>query len=223
MPRTKLKERILPRYSRGEEIFNMVTHIVGGAVGIAAVLACAIVAALRENKWGVVSGSIYGATVVIQYAVSSIYHGLTAPLAKKIFRIFDHCAIFVMIAGTYTPVLLGNFQVNYAIDAWVIFGFIWGAAVLGIVVNSIDLKKFKGVSVVCYIVMGWCMVFRFPRFWASYPPGFFILLFGGGFFYTLGAAFYALGKKKKFIHSVFHIFTDVASVLHLVGIAVYVM
>jgi len=221
--RTALKDRVLPAYTRGEEIFNMTTHIVGGAIGIGALVACVVTAALRGNGWGMVSGSVYGASVILLYTMSSIYHGLTSPLAKKIFQIFDHCTIFIMIAGTYTPILLGAFRQNYPIDAWAMFAFVWGVAVLGVIFNSIDLKKFKKISLICYLFMGWCIVFRFPQLLNSYPPAFFVYLLGGGIAYTVGAVFYALGHKKKFIHSVFHLFTDVATLLHLFGIVIYVM
>jgi len=221
--RTALKERTLPDYTRGEEIFNMVTHIVGGAVGIGALLACVIAANLRGNVWGIVSGSIYGAAVIILYAMSSIYHGLKAPMPKKVFQILDHCTIFILIAGTYTPILLGRFRVLYPLDAWVLFGVLWAVAIVGVVFNSIDLKLFKKASFVCYLGMGWCVVFRLPQLLDAYPFSFFMFILAGGIAYTAGAVFYALGHKKKFIHSVFHIFTVAATLLHLIGIVAYVM
>ena len=221
--RTALKERVLPAYSRGEEIFNMVTHIVGGAIGIGAVIACAAVAALRGNVWGIVSGSIYGASIIIMYTMSSVYHGLTAVTAKKVFQILDHCTIFILIAGTYTPILLGRFRELYPLDAWIIFGFLWAVTVVGIVLNSIDLKTFKKASFVCYLAMGWCIVFRLPNFLKSYPVALFLIILAGGISYTVGAVFYALGRKKKFIHSVFHLFTDIATLLHIIAIVIYVM
>jgi len=223
MTRTKLKERKLPAYSRGEEIFSMTTHIVGGAIGIFALIACVIAAALRKNIWGIVGGSVYGATIIIMYTMSSVYHGLTAITAKKVFQILDHCTIFILIAGTYTPILLGHFRELYPLDAWIIFGLLWGVAAVGIVFNSIDLKTLKKASIVCYLVMGWCMFFRLPNFLDAYPLGLFILILSGGISYTIGAVFYTLGHKKKFIHSVFHLFTDIATILHVIGIAVYVM
>ena len=221
--RTALRERILPEYSRGEEIFNMVTHIIGSAIGICAVAICASVAAKRGNAWGIAGGSVYGATIIIMYAMSSIYHGLTAVTAKKVFQILDHCTIFILIAGTYTPILLGRFRELYPWDAWIIFGVLWATAIVGIILNSIDLKTFKKASLVCYLVMGWCMLFRLPNFLSAYSPPLFILIFGGGVSYTAGAVFYTKGHKKKFIHSVFHLFTDAATLLHLIGIAIYVM
>jgi len=221
--RTALKERVLPAYSRGEEIFNMVTHIVGGVIGIGAVIACVIAAAFRKNAWGVAGGSIYGASIIIMYTMSSIYHGLTAVTAKKVFQILDHCTIFILISGTYTPILLGRFRELYPLDAWLIFGFLWGVTIIGVVLNSIDLKTFKKASIVCYLVMGWCIFFRLPNFLKSYPPALFLLILLGGISYTIGAIFYMMGRKKKFIHSVFHLFTDIATILHVIAIAIYVM
>jgi len=221
--RTALKERALPAYTRGEEIFNMVTHIVGGAVGVGALLACVVVAVLHGNVWGIVSGSIYGASVIVLYTMSSIYHGLKAPMPKKVFQILDHCTIFILIAGTYTPILLGRFRELYPLDAWVLFGILWVAATVGIVFNSIDLKAFEKASVACYLGMGWCIVFRLPQVLEAYPVPFFMFILAGGVSYTVGVLFYALGHKKKFFHSVFHIFTVVATLLHLIGIAMYVM
>ena len=221
--RTALNDRVLPPYSRGEEIFNMVTHIVGGAIGICAVVACVITAVIRGNVWGIVSGSIYGASIIILYAMSSIYHGLMMSTAKKVFQILDHCTIFILIAGTYTPILLGRFREMYPKDAWIMFGIIWAVAIVGIVLNSIDLKAFKKFSLVCYLAMGWLMVFRFRNFLNAYSAAFFVYILAGGVAYTIGAIFYMFGRKKKFIHSVFHIFTDIATVLHLIGILLYVM
>jgi len=221
--RTALKERTLPVYTRGEEIFNMVTHIVGGAVGVGALLACVIAAALNGNIWGIVNGSVYGASVIILYTMSSIYHGLKAPMPKKVFQILDHCTIFILIAGTYTPILLGRFKELFPFDAWILFGIIWIVAIVGIVFNSIDLKMFKKASLVCYLGMGWCIVFRLPQILETYPFPFFMYMLAGGISYTVGAVFYAFGHKQKFIHSVFHIFTVMATLLHLIGIASYVM
>jgi hemolysin III len=221
--RTKLKERVLPAYSRGEEIFNMVTHIAGGAIGIGAVISCVIAAVLHENMWGVVSGSVYGGSIIVMYTMSSVYHGLTAVTAKKVFQILDHCTIFILISGTYTPILLGKFRELYPLDAWIIFALLWIVTVVGIVLNSIDLKTFKKASIACYLVMGWCIFFRLPNFLKSYPFPLFLLLLAGGISYTIGAVFYVMGRKKKFIHSIFHLFTDVATLLHLIGIVMYVM
>jgi len=225
MKRTPLKERKLPNYTRGEELFNMVTHIVGSTMGIAVTVLCVVVAAMNGKVWNVVSGAIYGGMVIVLYAISSIYHGLTTTTSKKVFQVIDHCTIFLLIAGTYTPILLGNFRESAPVEAWIIFGIVWGFAVLGIVLNAIDLKKFKLFSMISYLGMGWCVIFRITKVTEVYGFGFILFLILGGVAYTIGAVLYNVGKVKnvKYMHSVFHIFTDVATLLHFLGIVIYVM
>ena len=213
----------LPNYTRSEEIFNMVTHIVGGGLGVLALIACVIVAAVNYNVWGVVSGSIYGSTVIILFTMSSIYHGLKKEKPKRLFRLIDHCTIFILIAGTYTPMVLNQFREVYPVDAWSMFGIVWGLAILGIILNSIDLHRFRIFSIVCYLGMGWLLIFRVTRLIEVIGSPFFILMLLGGILYTLGVIFYVVGKKKKFMHSVFHLFVNAASILHSVAIAVYIM
>lgn len=224
MKRTKLADRILPTYTKGEEIFNMVSHIVGGAMGIAIITLCIIVAAIHHNVYGVVSGAIYGATVIILYTISSIYHGLSPKLkSKKVFQILDHCSIFLLIAGTYTPVALCNIRLASSIHGWIIFGIIWGAAILGIVLNAIDLKSTKVFSMICYLLMGWCIIFRFDLYLASTDTIGVVLMALGGVIYTIGAIFYGIGKKKKYFHSIFHIFIVLATLLQFFSILFYTM
>lgn len=224
MKRTKLADRILPTYTKGEEIFNMVSHIVGGAMGIAIITLCIIVAAIHRNVYGVVSGAIYGATVIILYTISSIYHGLSPKLkSKKVFQILDHCSIFLLIAGTYTPVALCNIRLASSIHGWIIFGIIWGAAILGIVLNAIDLKSTKVFSMICYLLMGWCIIFRFDLYLASTDTIGVVLMALGGVIYTIGAIFYGIGKKKKYFHSIFHIFIVLATLLQFFSILFYTM
>ena len=161
MERTKLKDRILPKYTRGEEIFNMTSHIVGGALGVVATTLCIIFAAVHRNAYGVVSGAIYGVTMILLYTMSSIYHGLKADTtAKKVFQIIDHCTIFLLIAGSYTPFALCTFREYDPVLGWTLFGVLWGVATIGIVLNSIDLKKYKVFSMICYLAMGWCIVIK---------------------------------------------------------------
>ena len=215
--------RALPAYTRGEERFNMITHIVGAGLGLVALIACAIVAAFSRNVWGVVSGCVYGACVVLLFTMSSIYHGLRVEKPKRVFRVIDHCTIFVLIAGTYTPIVLNRFRVAYPLDAWVIFGAIWGLAAMGIVLNSIDIRRFRVVSMICYLGMGWMVVFRIGRLVEVLGSTFFVMILIGGVLYTVGVLFYAMGKKKKYMHSVFHLFVNMASILHSVAIAAFVM
>jgi len=206
MIRTKLADRILPVYSKGEEIFNMVSHIVGGAIGIAAIVLCCVIAASHGNAYGVVSGTVFGVTLLILYTMSSIYHGLSPNLkAKKVFQVIDHCSIFLLIAGTYTPFTLCTLREYSPATGWTIFGIVWGLALLGIVLNSIDLKKYKAFSMICYLVMGWCIIFKIGIVIEALAPTGFALLLAGGIVYTVGAIFYGVGKKKKWMHSVFHL------------------
>ena len=210
-------------YSHGEERFNMITHIVGGGLGVVALLFCVIVAAYHQNMWGVVSGLIYGFSVILLFTMSSIYHGLRLGLPKRVFRIFDHCTIFILIAGTYTPILLNRFREVYPLDAWVIFSIIWGLAVLGIILNAVNMKRFMAFSIVCYLGMGWTAIFRIGRLVEVLGAPFFTLILLGGILYTVGVLFYAVGKRKKYMHSVFHLFVIAASILHSVAIAAFVM
>jgi len=213
----------LPNYTRGEELFNMITHIVGGGLGLVALLACVIVAALHQNAWGIVSGIIYGFTVILLFTMSSIYHGLKIGTPKRVFRVLDHCTIYVLIAGTYTPILLGQFRATFPLDAWLVFGIIWGLAIIGITLTGIDRKRFAAFAIVCYLGMGWTAMFRIGRLIEVLGVPFFVLILIGGVLYTIGAIFYGVGKHKKYMHSVFHLFVNAASILHSVAIATFVM
>ena len=224
MQRTKLKDRILPSYTKGEEIFNMTSHIVGGALGITATTLCVIMAAINHNVYGIVSGAIYGFSLIVLYTISSIYHGLRPHLtAKKVFQILDHCSIFLLIAGSYTPVALCTIREQSTSAGWWLFGIIWFMTLLGITFNSIDLKSTKKFSMICYIVMGWFIIIDLPLLINGVGWGGFSLLSTGGIAYTVGAIFYALGKKKKYFHSIFHLFVLAGSMLQFFAILFFVM
>lgn len=224
MKRTKLRDRILPKYTKGEEIFNMTSHIVGGALGIVALVLCVVFAAVHGNGYGVVSGAIYGVTMVILYTMSSIYHGLNPKRkAKKVFQVLDHCSIYLLIAGSYTPFALYTLREYSTALGWTIFGVIWFVAILGIILNSIDIKKFRVFSMICYLVMGWCIVFKINLLPELLGTAGFVLLLLGGLAYTIGAILYGLGKKHKYMHSVFHLFILLGSLLQFFTILLYVM
>lgn len=224
MSRTKLANRILPTYTKGEEIFNMTSHIVGGAFGIAATALCVVMAAINGNVYGIVSGAIYGFSIILLYVISSIYHGLKPnTTAKKVFQILDHCSIFILIAGSYTTVALCSIRNIDVAAGWWIFGIIWFTAVFGIVLNSIDLKSYKVFSMICYLLMGWAIIFRFDLLIKSVETNGVILLATGGIAYTIGAILYGVGKKKKYFHSIFHLFILLGTILQFIAILFYVM
>ena len=223
MKRTKLSDRALPDYSRGEEIMNMVTHIVGGALGIAALTLCVIRAALHDNVYGIVTSAIYGASLVAMYTISSVYHGLKPNPGKKVMQVIDHCTIYFLIAGTYTVLVLSALRPAYPLLGWGIFAFEWAMAALATTLTAIDLKKYRVFSMICYIGMGWAII----PFWRQVVKvlggsGFGFLL-AGGIAYTIGSVLYGLGRKTKWMHSVFHIFVILGSLLQFFTVLFYAL
>ena len=224
MKRVKLRDRVLPTYTKGEEIFNMVSHIVGGVFGIAILVLCIIFGAIHKDGYAVASGIVYGISLILLYTMSSIYHGLKADSkAKKVFQIIDHCSIFLLIAGTYTPFALCTLREYDTALGWCIFGIVWGLAILGIVLNSIDIKKYKVFSMICYLGMGWCIIFKINVVFKILGLVGFLLLLIGGVVYTIGAVIYGLGKKYKWMHSIFHLACIIGSVLQGLCILLYVI
>ncbi|MBR2936944.1 MAG: hemolysin III family protein [Oscillospiraceae bacterium] len=221
--RTKLRDRFLPDYTRGEEVMNMVTHIVGGGLGIAALVACVIKAALGGNLPGVVGSAIYGGTMIALYAVSSVYHGLRPSTGKKVMQIIDHCTIYFLICGTYTPILLSSFAPVYPLIGWGLLAAEWALAITAATLTAIDLKKYNIFSMICYITMGWGIIFFLPLAVQLLTKPGFLLLLGGGIAYTVGAVLYGIGSKKPWFHSVFHIFVVLGSFLQALAIYLYVL
>lgn len=224
MSRTKLRDRSLPDYTRGEEIFNMVSHIVGGGLGVIATVLCVVFGAIHRSVYGIISGSVFGITMIVLYTMSSVYHGLKPSLtAKKVLQIIDHCSIYLLIAGTYTPFALCTLREYKTWLGWTVFGVIWGLAALGITLNAIDLKSFRVISMILYLGMGWCVIFTAKIILNMLGLIGFGLLLGGGIAYTVGAIFYGFGRKHRYIHSVFHLFVVLGSLLHFLCILIYVM
>ncbi len=221
--RIPLRDRVLPTYTRGEEIFNMVTHIVGGGIGVAALALCVVLSALRGSVGGVLCGTVFGVSMVVLYTMSSIYHGLPVNTAKKVFQIMDHCTIYFLIAGTYTPILICGMAEKYPVAAWVTFGVIWGLTALATVLTAIDIAKYKVFSMICYIGIGWAILPTLPQAIETLTPFGFALVLGGGLFYTFGAVFFKIGKKKKYFHSIFHILTLFGSICHILAILFFVL
>ena len=224
MPRTKLNDRKLPVYTKGEEIFNMVTHIVGGAFGIIGMIICIVISIIHKNAYSIIGSIIYGISMIFLYTMSSIYHGLSPKLkAKKVMQVMDHCTIFVLIAGTYTPILLNPIREVNPVAAWIMFAIVWILAIIGITLNAIDLKQFKVFSMICYLVMGWLIVFKMDLLIEAIGMKGMILILAGGIVYTLGTILYGIGRTKKYMHSMFHLCVVLATVLQLLAIVLYVV
>lgn len=216
------KENKLPIYTLGEELFSSISHGIGALLAIAGCVMLIIFGALYGNAWGVVSGSVYGATLIILYMMSTLYHAIANKKAKYVFRVFDHTSIFLLIAGTYTPITLVTIRpVNPALG-WTIFGIVWAVSVLGIVLNSISVEKSKVFSMIAYVVMGWLIVIGFKTFSAEIGKEGMWFMLAGGIAYTVGIIFYAL-KKVKYMHSVWHFFVLAGSILQYFGILFHVI
>lgn len=223
--RTKLADRELPEYTKGEETMNMVSHIVGGAFGIAIATLCIVFSFIGKDPYSIVSSFVYGFSVILLFTMSSIYHGLRSPMAKKVMQVLDHCTIFILIAGTYTPYSLAAIRRVSPAVGWVLFGVVWAVAILGIVLNAIDLKSFKKFSLICYVALGWTAILTIkPLIAAITVPGFIYLILGG-VSYTVGAVLYGISSKSnakyKYMHAIFHLFVVAASILHFISVFFY--
>ncbi len=209
-------EKLNKRYTLGEEIFNAVSHGAGGLLSIAGTVVLIALCAVYSDAWSVISACVYGASLIILYTMSTLYHAITNEKAKKFFRVMDHNTIFFLIAGTYTPFTLVTLRGKLG---WILFGIVWGSALIGIIFNSIDLEKFRKPSVVCYILMGWVIIIAVKPMLNSLPGLSLVFLLLGGIFYTVGVIFYTL-KKIKWFHSVWHLFTVAGSVLHYFSVLI---
>ncbi len=203
----------LPSYTVLEEVLNSITHGVGALLAIVASVLLPLNASHDFKTMFFVS--LYTFTLFLLYIISTLYHALGICAAKKVFRILDHCSIFLLIAGTYTPITILIIGGKLGLS---LFIFIWLVAILGIVLNSIDLKKFEKFSMACYIAMGWCVVFVFKPLLQSINTKQLWLLIGGGIAYTIGAIIYISGKKIKYMHSIWHVFVLAGSILHFLMI-----
>ena len=210
MKRTKLCDRALPVYSVGEEIVNTATHVIGGLLGILALILC-VRRALDRGAAEVAGAAIYGGCLVLLYSISSLYHGLRPGMAKKVMQVLDHCAIYFLIAGSYSIVCLGAIRRENAALGWGILALEWGLCIVATVLTAIDLKRYKVFSMVCYIGMGWAIIPLAALLLKIMTPAGFWLLLAGGISYTLGAILFAI--KRKWLHSIFHFFVVAGSVL----------
>lgn len=221
MKRTPLKDRLLPAYTKGEEIMNMVTHISGGGLAIIGSIFC-IAAASQSGGWANILGAvIYCVSMIGVYTMSSVYHGLRSGTAKKVMQVIDHCAIYFLIAGTYTPILITGFLPTFPKIGWGLLIMQWGLTAVAVSLTAIDLKKYTVFSMVCYIFMGWGIIFFLPQAMQVLTgPGFYLTL-AGGIAYTIGAVLFGLGKKLPWMHATFHIFVILGSAFQYFAILFY--
>lgn len=214
-PKSPFLERIplSAKQSLGEEIANSITHGTGVGLSIAALVILVVFAAQQSDAWKIVSFSIYGATMITLYMSSTLYHAFPQPNVKRFFRILDHSSIFLLIAGTYTPVTIGQMRGGWG---WTLFGVIWGLSIIGINLKIFAMKKLKYISVLIYILMGWMVLIAVKPLTAVTPPSFLRWMAIGGASYSLGVIFYAW-KKLPYHHSIWHLFVLGGSVCHFFG------
>ena len=211
----------IPDYTKTEELINMISHIVGAVCGMVFLIILLIVTTKNNNTRGVVSSVVYSLSVMLLYACSAYYHGLKKGAPKKVFRVLDHCSIYLLIAGTYTVIALSGIVPHFKAVGWFMFGSVWALSVLGIVLNAVSIEKFKVISMVLNILIGWFAVFFAGRVIESISVNGFLLVIAGGLCYTIGAVLYGIGKKKRYFHSVFHIFCLAGTIVQFVGIVLY--
>jgi len=198
----------------GEEIINAITHGIGSLLSIAALVVLIIIASRHGDIWHLVSFSIYGSTLILLYLSSTLYHSFSNPKVKNLFARFDHISIFLLIAGTYTPILLTSMR---GIWGWTLFGIIWGLAIVGAVIRSIYLHRFRKLMVAVYLLMGWMFVIAGKQIYLSLPSTSITFLVLGGIAYSVGVVFY-MWRRLPYAHGIWHLFVLAGSVLHFFAI-----
>ncbi len=215
-----MKSIAIPNQSRLEEYFNSISHLLAGATSIAGWVVLLVYGAKSGKDWSLFSAIFYGASMVLLYTVSGVYHWLKKERYKKVFRVLDHCSIFIMIAGTYTPFSL---MIIGGTSGWVIFGIQWGLALTGILLKLFFTGRFEWLSVFMYAAMGWMILIEFNDVVYALPTAGFWLLMSGGLAYTFGIIFYVLDQKFKFAHFIWHLFVVAGGLLHFLSVILYVL
>ncbi len=207
------------KFTPKEEVWNGITHGIGTALSIAGLTLLVVLAAINGDSWRIVSFSIYGSTLVLLYLASTLYHSIQIPKVKRVLQVMDHAAIYLLIAGSYTPFLLVNMRGSLG---WTLFGVVWGLALLGIAFRTIFVGRFEKLAVVGYVLMGWLMVVGFKEMQLAVPPGGIALIFAGGIFYTVGVIFFAW-RKLPYNHAIWHLFVMGGSMCHFFAMLYYVL
>lgn len=206
-------------YSVGEEITHTITHGLGLLLSIAGLAVLVVFASVRGDAWHIVGCSIYGATLVLLYTASTLYHGIPWSRAKRVFRVLDHTAIYLLIAGTYTPFTLVNLRGGWG---WTLFGLVWGLALLGTVLEVAARGRFKGLSLMLYLGLGWLVAIAIKPLLESVAPNGILLLLLGGLAYTGGLIFY-VWRRLSYHHAVWHVFVLAGSACHFFAVLSYVI
>ena len=201
----------------GEEIANSISHGVGLVAAIVAFPFVVMAAAARGSTSGIIAASIFATTMVLLYLSSTIFHALPEGRAKRVFQVLDHAAIFLLIAGTYTPFTLG---VLHGVWGWTLFGIVWSVAAVGIVLKSIGGVRYNTISTWAYLAMGWVVVIAAERLWTLMPAWGLFWLFAGGLAYTLGAVFFLL-ERIRYFHFAWHLFVVAGTACHVVAVMAY--
>jgi len=207
------------RYSFGEEVANAITHGVGAFLAVVGLVMLTYFASQNGDVWHVTSCAIYGGTLVLLYTVSTLYHSLPQPRAKAVMKLLDHSAIFLLIAGTYTPFTLVSLRGPWG---WTLFGIIWGMALVGIIFEASLLRGWTVISLALYIAMGWVVIIALKPLLDHIETGGFLLLLFGGLAYTLGSYFY-IWRQLRYHHAIWHLFVLAGSVLHFFAVLFYVI
>lgn len=214
-----VRDRAIPyQPTLGEEVANSLTHGVGTMLAIAGLAVLTTFAALRGTAWHIVACTIFGVCLILSYGTSTLYHGIQQPRAKHVLRILDHSAIFLLIAGTYTPFTLISLRGPWG---WSLFGVVWGLALMGIAFKVTMLRRWTALSVGLYLAMGWCVIVATRPLLASVAPGGLGLLLAGGVAYTAGLAFYV--QRRRYSHAIWHLFVLAGSTFHFFAVLLYVI
>ena len=223
-----INEVTIPKYSLGEELLNSISHGLGALFGIVALILMLVKVSPTGDPFAIASAIIYGISLIILFTISCVYHSLAKNNGKRVLRILDHNMIYILISGTYTPYMLvalrshNVWNLGTGTVAYIMFGLVYALCIIGIVFNSINIKKYAKLSMTCYIISGWVVVSALPVLWNIITHTGVILLLMGGIVYTIGAVLYGIGHTKKYFHSLFHLFVLLGAILMFISVYCFV-
>ena len=224
-----INEVNIPKYSLAEELLNAISHGLGAVFGIVALVLMLLKTCPGGDPFAIASSIIYGLSLIILFTISCVYHSLAKNNGKRVLRILDHDMIYILISGTYTPYMLvalrqyNVWNLGTGTVAYLMFALVYVFCIIGAVFNSINIKKYAKLSMACYIVSGWIVVSALPVLWNIITPWGVLLLLFGGIVYTIGAVLYGIGHKKKYFHSLFHLFVLIGAVLMFISVYCFVL